>query len=88
MYAQPLNQTLLEVLQALRDLNSVFGKTLEAILPKKIEDEWLHTEDVMRIFKKSERTIYTWRKEKRIKYTNIRGTIYYLKSDIYAYLNK
>lgn len=52
------------------------------------KEEWLLVEDLMRIFKKTARTIYTWTKEGKFE-TLIHGrTTYYRKSDVYKLLKK
>lgn len=53
-----------------------------------VEEEWLHTEDVMGIFKKTRKTIYNWRKAGHLKHKVNGGTCYYLKSDVYARMEK
>lgn len=53
------------------------------------EDEvWLHTEDVMKLLKKSERTIYNWRQSGELRHKIVGRTTYYLRSDIYRMLGK
>jgi len=88
MYAHTINPNLLELLHVLREIHGILAKAVEIKSPKNLNDEWLHTDDVARIFKKTERTIYTWRKNKLISFKKIKGTVYYLKSDIYNLLNK
>lgn len=88
MYAQIINQSLLDNLHVLREIHAILLKSLENIVPKNPKDEWLHTDDVARIFNKTERTIYTWRKAKLIRFIKIKGSLYYLKSDIYELLKK
>lgn len=52
------------------------------------EEIWLHTEDVMSIFKKTRKTIYNWRKAGDLRFKVNGGTCYYLKSDVYARIKK
>lgn len=82
------------ILQSLRRLLSLQAENTNMILQRinsydsvRDGEEWLHTEDVMVIFKKSERTIYNWRKSGALKYRMQGGTAYYLKSDIYRILD-
>lgn len=83
------------ILHVLREILTVqtenTNKLLQIINSQKsipLEEVWLHTEDVMKLFKKSERTIYNWRKSGALRYRIIGGTAYYLRSDIYRILNK
>ena len=71
-----------EQLSALKELLSQNYRALEVHSPKE-EETWLHTEDVMKIFKKSEKTIYNWRQSKNFRCKMMGGTMYYLKSDVY-----
>lgn len=54
----------------------------------KEEEVWLDTQDVMRIFKKTERTIYTWRRAGWLRFRMHGRTCFYLQSDVYELLNK
>lgn len=56
--------------------------------PEREEEVWLHTEDLMSIYKKSRKTIFNWRKNGRLNYIVKGGTCYYLKSDVYARIDK
>ena len=88
MYTQIINQHLLDCLHVLREIHAICVKSLEPAPSKNFNDEWLHTDDVARIFNKTERTIYAWRKANLIRYIKIKRTMYYLKSDIYDLLKK
>lgn len=50
------------------------------------DDQLLDTADVMRFFKKTERTIYTWRMRGLLPFIIYSGTIYFLKSEVYRLL--
>lgn len=45
-------------------------------------DELLDTNDLMRIFKKSDKTIYDWRKRGFLPFIKIGPTYYYWKSEV------
>lgn len=83
------------ILQVLRQILSLQIENTDKLLqtinsqkPIPQEEVWLHTEDVMKLFKKSERTIYSWRKSGILRYKIIGGTAYYLSSDIYQIMGK
>lgn len=83
------------ILNALREIHALQTENTNKLLqtinsqkPVSQEEVWLHTEDVMKLFKKSERTIYNWRKSGVLRCEVIGGTAYYLRSDIYRILNK
>ncbi|WP_316819810.1 helix-turn-helix domain-containing protein [Pedobacter gandavensis] len=86
------------MLKLLRQLLKVQTDQLAALLKleppqllpeqKKEEEVWLHTQDVMRIFSKSERTIYNWRKAGMLRYRVIGGTTFYLQSDVYKLVHQ
>lgn len=82
-----INQTLLAILNALRNLTDVFNQFKESQPRAITEDTWLHTEDVMEIFGTCRKTIYNWRKNEAIRFKKIGKIVYYLKSDIYKMLN-
>lgn len=46
------------------------------------QEKWLLTEDLEDIFKKSKRTIYTWRRDGKISFTQIGRTVYFNKKDV------
>lgn len=77
-----INQNLLTIIAILQEILKQAYRPLE--IPVLLQDqEWLHTEDVMKIFKKSEKTIYNWRQSRALRHKIIGGTAYYLKSDVY-----
>lgn len=51
------------------------------------EQVWLLVEDVEKIFKKSARTIYSWRKQGKISCTIIGKTAYFNKKEVEKLLN-
>lgn len=77
-----------QMINLLAENNNILIKTIEkqTILPQ--EDVWLHTEDIMRLFKKSKRTVFNWRQSGVLQYKIVGGTVFYLRSDIYKILNK
>ncbi|SHE46471.1 helix-turn-helix domain-containing protein [Pedobacter caeni] len=83
------------ILHVLRQILSLQTENTNRLLdqinsykPIHAEEVWLHTEDVMHLFKKSEKTIYNWRRKGQLRYKIIGGTAYYLRSDIFQILNK
>lgn len=83
-----LLHTLRELLKIQTEQLSVLLKLVPAELPVKEEEVWLHTDEVMKVFKKSERTIYNWRKGGDLRYKVKGRTCYYLKSDVYEKVRK
>ncbi|MCX2453389.1 helix-turn-helix domain-containing protein [Pedobacter sp. PLR] len=88
-------RTLNLILLVLRQLLKIHTDQLDALLklipvevPIKEEAYWLHTEEVMEVFKKSRKTIYNWRTTGQLRFKQIGGTCYYLKADIYSLLKK
>ncbi|MBB2149918.1 helix-turn-helix transcriptional regulator [Pedobacter gandavensis] len=79
-----LLHTLRQLLKIQMDQLAILSKLVPAELPVKEEEVWLHTEEVMEIFKKSRKTIYNWRKTGQLRFKINGGTCYYLKADIYS----
>lgn len=87
--------TLNSMLHILRQLLKIQTEQLTILLKlvpvvetTKEEEVWLHTDEVMKVFKKSERTIYNWRKAGDLRF-KLRGrTCQYLKSDVYDRVKK
>jgi len=64
---------------------------IEATLKKEqknIEDPILTTEDVMNLMKVSRRSLQTWRDERLIEFSTIKGKFYYRLSAINSLLTK
>ena len=78
-----INQVLLEILNALRNLNNTFNKVHQAPQLTAVPDEWLPENEVMKIFSVSRKTIYNWRQKHALQCRKFGGTVYYLKSEIY-----
>ncbi|WP_316746920.1 helix-turn-helix domain-containing protein [Pedobacter gandavensis] len=83
------------LLHLIRELLKVQEKQLDvllklepAALPVVEEEVWLSTHDVMKIFKRSERTLYSWRKGGDLRFKIKGRTCYYLKSDVFNRVNK
>ncbi|WP_316839128.1 helix-turn-helix domain-containing protein [Pedobacter gandavensis] len=75
------------LLEAIKEINLAPKSIAEEIeritLPQpEPPDKWLLTEDLMGIFKKTARTIYTWRVQGRIPYTVIGSTVYFNQKDV------
>lgn len=83
-----LLHVLRQLLKIQTDQLTILLKLVPAELPTKEEEVWLHTEEVMKIFKKSERTIYSWRKGGDLRFKMKGRTCYYLKSDVYGKMKK
>lgn len=75
-----------QVVRGQKELTNVILQMINGNHLVKEGDEWLHTEDVMLIFKKCPKTIYNWRRTGAIRCEVRGGTPYYLKSDIYKFL--
>ena len=78
-----LNQTLLEILYALRHLSDLFTKFMEAAPQQQKQDRWLSENDVMKIFKVTSRTIYNWKVGGDLEPKYMGGTPYYLESEVF-----
>lgn len=77
-----------QLLKIQTDQLATLLKLVPAQLPVEEEEVWLHTEEVMEIFRKSRKTIYNWRKTGQLRFRQNGGTCYYLKADIYSLLKK
>lgn len=88
MTSKPIINLLKQMINLQAENNNILIKTIEKQTPSPQEDVWLHTEDVMRLFKKSKRTIFNWRERGVLEYKIVGGTVFYLRSDIYKILHK
>jgi hypothetical protein len=91
----PIAMILKFILQILRQILNLQTENTNKILqtinsqrPPHAEEVWLHTEDVMKLLKKSERTVYNWRRSGELRHKMVGRTTYYLRSDIYRMLGK
>ena len=83
------------IVKALRQIFSLQKENTDTLIqiinslkPIPADEIWLHTEDVMKLFKKTEKTLYNWRRKGLLRYKIIGRTVYYLRSDIYQILSK
>lgn len=75
------------ILQAIKELNLVPVLKPEPELVPDPQQEWLLTEQVEKLFKKTARTIYSWRMQGKISCTIIGKTAYYNKIEMEKLLN-
>lgn len=88
MISKPIINLLKQVISLQAENNNILIKTIEKHTPPPQEEVWLHTEDVMLLFKKSKRTIFNWRDRGVLQSKVVGGTVFYLKSDIYKIMHK
>ncbi|NQX39070.1 Helix-turn-helix domain-containing protein [Pedobacter steynii] len=81
-------QILRQILNLQTENTSTLMQIINSLKPIPVDEVWLHTEDVMKLFKKSEKTLYNWRQKGLLRYKIIGRTVYYLRSDIYQILSK
>jgi hypothetical protein len=80
--------------ELIQQLKEVMLQSKEVILQiatsgrQPVEEEWLDVHDLMRIFKKSDTTIYQWTKNNQLECITLGGSHFYLKSDVFALKNK
>ena len=77
------HRKIMDLLGELHALKNTFLSFVEALKPAPVDD-WLFIEDVMRIFKKSNKTIQYWCQKGFLPCRRMGRTTYFLKSEIYT----
>jgi len=88
MILRPIFKALKEIFCLHKENTNTLIQIINSLKPIPADEVWLHTEDVMKLFKKTEKTLYNWRQKGLLRYKIIGRTVYYLRSDIYQILNK
>lgn len=88
MISKPIISLLQQMINLQAENNNILIKSIEKQKTTPEEDVWLHTEDVMQLFKKCKRTIFNWRDRGVLESKIVGGTVFYLRSDVYKILNK
>ena len=88
MILRPIFKVLRQIFSLQKENTVTLTQIIDTLRPVPTDEVWLHTEDVMKLFKKTEKTLYNWRRNGQLRHKIIGRTVYYLKSDVYRILNK